>query len=133
MSPKTKLKRVNKSSNPIILNNRVSVFYRLQKGLTALPHDPPPLNPKALTHTQQNALIEYLKIYQSMLMIEIADYLKITRQTVSKRLKIVKKEVQQQLEDHGFGVWDIIFHNIMIFEKPQNRGEGMTIWSGGVL
>ena len=61
-----------------------------------------------------------------MLMIEIADYLKITRKTVSKRLKIIKKEVQQQLEDHGFGVWDIIFHNIMIFEKPQNRGEGMT-------
>ena len=131
--PKTKLKRVNKSFNPIILNNRVSVYYKMQRGLTPFPNGPSLLNPKALTHTQQNALIEYLKFYQSMLMIEIADYLKITRKTVSKRLKIIKKEVQQQLEDHGFGVWDIIFHNIMIFEKPQNRGEGMTILSGGVL
>ena len=120
------LKRVNKSSNPIILNNRISVSYKLERGLALFPNDPLPLDPKALTHTQQNSLIEYLKFYQSMLMIEIADYLKITRKTVSKRLKIIKKEVQQQLEDHGFGVWDIIFHNIMIFEKPQNRGEGMT-------
>ena len=131
--PQAKLKRFNKLSNPIILNNRVSVFYKLERGVAPFPNGPSPLNPKALTHTQQNALIEYLKFYQSMLMIEIADYLKITRKTVSKRLKIIKKEVQQQLEDHGFGVWDIIFHNIMIFEKPQNRGEGMTGLSGGVL
>jgi len=122
MSPKTKLKRVNRSSNPIMLNNRVSVYYKIQRGLALFPNDPLPLDPKALTFTQQNSLIEYLKFYQSMLMPEIADYLKITRKTVSKRLKIIKKEVQQQLEDHGFGVWDIIFHNIMIFEKPQNRG-----------
>lgn len=126
MSPKNKLKRVNRSSNPIILNNRVSVYYKLQRGLALFPNEPSPLDPKALTFTQQNSLIEYLKFYQSMLMIEIADYPKITRQTVSKRLKIIKKEVKQQLEDNGFGVWDIIFHNIMIFEKPQNRGEGMT-------
>jgi len=127
MSPKkTKLRKLNKSSNPIILNNRITVYYKLQRGLTPFHNEPSPLDPKKLTHTQQNALIEYLKFYQSMLMIEIADYLKITKQTVSKRLKIIKKEVQQQLEDHGFGVWDIIFHNIMIFEKPQNRGEGMT-------
>ena len=127
------LKRVNKSSNPIILNNRISVSYKLERGLALFPNDPLPLDPKALTFTQQNSLIEYLKFYQSMLMPEIADYLKITRQTVSKRLQVIKKEVQQQLEDHGFGVWDIIFHNIMIFEKPQNRGEGMTKLSGGVL
>ena len=126
------LKRVNKSSNPIILNNRISVSYKLERGLALFPNDPLPLDPKALTFTQQNSLIEYLKFYQSMLMPEIADYLKITRQTVSKRLQVIKKEVQQQLEDHGFGVWDIIFHNIMIFEKPQNRGEGMTKLSGGV-
>ena len=132
MSPKTMLKRVNKSSNPIILNNRISVSYKLERGLALFPNDPLPLDPKALTFTQQNSLIEYLKFYQSMLMPEIADYIKITRQTVSKRLQVIKKEVQQQLEDHGFGVWDIIFHNIMIFEKPQNRGEGMTKLSGGV-
>ena len=120
------LKKLNKLSNPIILNNRISVFYKLERGLAPFPNDPPPLNPKELTFTQQNVLREHLKFYQSMLIIEIADYLKITRQTVSKRLKIRKKEVQQQLEDNGFGVWDIIFHNIMIFEKPQNRGEGMT-------
>ena len=132
MSPKTMLKRVNKSSNPIILNNRISVSYKLERGLAPFPNDPLPLDPKALTFTQQNSLIEYLKFYQSMLMPEIADYLKITRQTVSKRLQVIKKEVQQQLEDHGFGVWDIIFHNIMIFEKPQNRGEGMTKLSVGV-
>jgi len=126
MSPKTKLKRVNKSSNPMELKKRGSTCYRLKAGLQLTQDDPLPLNPEDLTHTQQNALIEYLKFFQSMLIYEIADYLKITRQTVSKRLKIIKKEVQQQLEDHGFGVWDIIFHNIMIFEKPQNRGEGMT-------
>ena len=126
MSTNTKLKKLNKLSNPIMLNNRISVYYKLQRGLAPFPNGQSPLDPKALTHTQQNALIEYLKFYQSMLIHEIADYLKITRQTVSKRLKIIKKEVQQQLEDNGFGVWDIIVRNIMIFEKPQNRGEGMT-------
>ena len=109
MSPKTKLKKINKLSNPIILNNRVSVFYKLERGVAPFPNGPSPLNPKALTHTQQNALIEYLKFYQSMLMIEIADYIKITRQTVSKRLQVIRKEVQQQLEDNGFGVWDIVY------------------------
>ena len=109
MSPKTMLKKVNISSNPIILNNRISVYYKMQRGKATLPNDPLPLNPKTLTPKQQNALIEYLKFYQSMLMIEIADYLKITRQTVSKRLQVIKKEVQQQLEDHGFGVWDIAY------------------------
>ena len=126
MSTNTKLKKLNKLSNPIMLNNRISVYYKLQRGIAPFPDEPLPLDHKALTHTQQNALIEYLKFYQSMLIHEIADYLKITRQTVSKRLKIIKKEVQQQLEDNGFGVWDIIVRNIMIFEKPQNRGEGMT-------
>ena len=121
MSTNTKLKKLNKLSNPIMLNNRISVYYKLQSGLSSAPNDP-----KELTYTQQNMLIEHLKFYQSMLIIEIADYIKLTRQTVSKRLKIIKKEVQQQLEDNGFGVWDIIVRNIMIFEKPQNRGEGMT-------
>ena len=126
MSPKNKLHKANKLANPITLNKRISVYYKLQSGLSPVPNDPLPLDPKELTYTQQNMLIEHLKFYQSMLIIEIADYIKITRQAVSRRLKIIKKEVQQQLEDHGFGVWDIIFHNIMIFEKPQNRGEGMT-------
>ena len=44
-----------------------------------------------------------------MLIIEIADYIKITRQTVSKRLQVIRKEVQQQLGDNGFGVWDIVY------------------------
>ena len=126
MSPKAKLKRYNKLSNPITLNKRITVYYKLQSGLSLEPNDPLPLNPKTLNYTQQNMLIEHLKFYQSMLMIEIADYLKITRQTVSRRLSVIRREVKQQLEDNGFGVWDIIFHNIMIFEKPQNRGEGMT-------
>ena len=78
MSTNTKLKRVNRSSNPIILNNRLSVYYKIQRGLALFPNDPLPLDPKALTYTQQNSLIEYLKFYQSMLMIEIADYLKTT-------------------------------------------------------
>ena len=124
--PKAKLKRFNKLSNPITLNKRISVYYKLQSGLSSATNDQPPLDPKELTYTQQNMLIEHLKFYQSMLIIEIADYIKLTRQTVSKRLQAIRKEVKQQLEDSGFGVWDIIFHNIMIFEKPQNRGEGMT-------
>jgi len=132
MSPKAKLKRLNISANPITLNKRIAVYYKLQKGLSSTPYDPPPLNPKELTYSQQNMLIEHLKFYQSMLIIEIADHIKLTRQTVSKRLQIIEREVKQQLEDNGFGVWDIIFHNIMIFEKPQNRGEGMTELSGGV-
>ena len=74
MSPETKLKKLNKSSNPIMLNNRLSVYYKMQRGKATLPNDPLPLNPKTLTYTQQNSLIEYLKFYQSMLMIEIADY-----------------------------------------------------------
>ena len=74
MSPKkTELKRVNKSSNPIILNNRITVYYKLQRGLTPFSNNPSPLNPKDLTHTQQNILIKYLKFYQSMLIYEIAD------------------------------------------------------------
>ena len=109
MSTNTKLKKLNKLSNPIILNKRVAVYYRIQRGLTPFPDDPKPLNPKELTYTQQNSLIEYLKFYQSMLIIEIADYIKITRQTVSKRLQVIRKEVQQQLEDNGFGVWDIVY------------------------
>ena len=86
MSPKTKLKKLNKLSNPIMLNKRITVYYKLQSGLSLEPNDPKPLNPKELTYTQQNSLIEYLKFYQSMLIIEIADYIKITRQTVPKRL-----------------------------------------------
>jgi len=123
MSPKAKLKRVNKSSNPITLNKRITVYYRLQSGLSSFPNDLRPLDPKELTYTQQNLLIKHLKFYQSMLIIEIAEYIKLTRQAVSKRLQIIRKGVKQQLEDNGFGVWDIIFHNIMIFEKPQNGGE----------
>ena len=80
MSTNTKLKKLNKLSNPIILNKRIAVYYRIQRGLTPFPDDPKPLNPKELTYTQQNSLIEYLKFYQSMLIIEIADYIKITRQ-----------------------------------------------------
>ena len=126
MSTNTKLKRYKKLSNPITLNKRITVYYKLQSGLSLEPNDPTPFNPKDLTYTQQNLLIEHLTFYQSMLIIEIAEYIKLTRQTVSRRLSVIRKEVKQQLEDHGFGVWDIIFHNIMIFEKPQNRGEGMT-------
>ena len=86
MSPKTKLKKLNKLSNPIMLNKRITVYYKLQSGLSLEPNDLSPLNPKDLTYTQQNMLIEHLKFYQSMLTIEIADYIKITRQTVPKRL-----------------------------------------------
>ena len=88
MSTNTKLKKLNKLSNPIMLNNRISVYYKLQRGIAPFPDEPSPLDPKALTHTQQNVLIEYLKFYQSMLIHEIADYLKITRQTVSKGIEI---------------------------------------------
>ena len=38
MSPKNKLKKINKLSNPIILNNRVSVFYKLERGVAPFPN-----------------------------------------------------------------------------------------------
>jgi len=88
MSTNTKLKKLNKLSNPIMLNNRISVFYKLERGVTPYPNEPSPLDPKKLTRSQQNVLIEHLRFYQSMLIFEIADYLKLARQTVSKRCTI---------------------------------------------
>jgi len=109
MSPKSLLKKTNKLYNPLVLKRRLDTYYAMQEGIEIKPNVPLPLNPKDLTNSQQNIVIEHLKFNEAMLIIEIADYIQLTRQTVSSRLKIIRKENKQILEDQGFGVMDIIY------------------------
>jgi len=109
MSPKSLLKKTNNLYNPLDLKRRIDVYYDMQEGIEIKPNVPLLLNPKDLSHTQQNILIEHLKFNEAMLIIEIADYIKLTRQTVASRLKIINKESRQQLEDIGLSLWGVVY------------------------
>ncbi len=62
------------------------------KQLTA--NAPEPLDPKDLTRTQQNLVIEYLKYCEALSNVEISDFLKIHRITVAKRLDEVDEQTR---------------------------------------
>jgi len=82
MSPKSLLKKTNNLYNPLDLKRRIDIYYAMQEGIEIKPNVPLLLNPKDLSHIQQNILIEHLKFNEAMLIIEIADYIKLTRQTL---------------------------------------------------
>jgi len=126
MSPKSLLKKTNNLYNPLDLKRRIDIYYDMQEGIEIKPNVPLPLNPKDLSHTQQNILIEHLKFNEAMLIIEIADYIKLTRQTVASRLKIINKESRPQLEDIGLSLWGVVYDlkRDVEFVKQKARNAG---------
>jgi len=121
-----KSKKTSKSYsfyNPLNLTKRIDTFNAMQQGKEIKPNTPLALDPKTLTHSQQNLVIEFKKYSEALSNVEIADYLKLHRETIANRLKDIDKENIQELENNGFSVWEVIYklERACEFVKRQSR------------
>lgn len=109
---KRKPKKTSKSYsfyNPLNLIERINTFNDMRQEKQLPPNATLPLNPKDLTRTQQNLVIEFKKYSESLSNVEIALYLGLHRGTIGSRLKIIDEEHRQELEDNGLSVWEVVY------------------------
>jgi len=121
-----KSKKTDKSYsfyNPLNLIKRINTFNDMKQGKQLTPNTIELLDPKDLTRTQQNLVIEYQKYSEALSNVEIADYLKLHRETIANRLKAIDKEHREALESNGFSVWEVIYklERACEFVKRQSR------------
>ena len=103
-----KLKKIDKIHSPVDLRTRIGLWHDMVKGKPVHPNALEPLVPSGLTRVQQIQLIEYLKYCEALSNVEISDFLKIHRITVSKRLNEINEQFTMELENKGFTVWQIV-------------------------
>ena len=118
-----KSKKIDKIHSPVDLHSRIEVWHDMDKGRPVHPNAPEPLEPSELTRVQQIQLIEYLKFCKALSNREIADFLKIHRITVAKRLDELEEQQALELQEKGFNVWGVIHRLKMTVEyvKKQAR------------
>jgi len=126
---KKKSKKTDKSYsfyNPLNLTKRIDTFNAMQQGEEIKPNAPLALDPKTLTHKQQNLIIEFKKYSESLSSTEIALYLGLHRGTIGSRLKIIDEEHRQELEDNGLSVWEVVYQLKRACEYVKQRARVMN-------
>jgi len=108
MKRRLKTRKIPKVYSPLDLHKRIDVWHDNEKGNAVSPTAPEPLSPFDLTRTQQNLLIDYLKYSEAFTNTELADYLKIDKKTVARRLRELDEQQALELQEKGFNVWGVI-------------------------
>jgi len=124
-----KSKKTSKSYsfyNPLHLIKRIDTFNAMQQGEEIKPNAPLALDPKTLTHSQQNLIVEFKKYSESLSNTEIALYLGLHRETIGSRLKIIDEEHRQELENNGLSVWEVIYQLKRACEYVKQRARVMN-------
>jgi len=103
-----KSKKIDKILSPVDLHKRIDIWHDMEKGKPVHPNALEPLEPSELTRVQQIQLIEYLKYCEALSNTEIADFLKIHRVTVGRRLDELDERQALELQEKGFNVWRVI-------------------------
>jgi len=123
MKRRLKTRKIPKVYSPIELYERIKVYKNIQEGNVVSPTAPEPLSPFGLTRIQQNLLIDFLKYSEAFTNTELADYLKIDKKTVARRLIEINEVQALELQEKGFNVWGVIHRLKMTVEyvKKQAR------------
>jgi len=122
-----KSKKIDKIHSPVDFQKRIEIWHDMEKGKPVHPNSPEPLEPSELSRVELIHLIEYLKYCEGLFDTEIADFLKMHRVTVSKRLAEIDEQQTLELEEKGFSTWDIaqkvIAHTDYVMRKARDKGD----------
>ena len=108
MKRRLKTRKIPKVYSSTDLHKRIDVWHDNEKGNAVSPTAPEPLSPFDLTRAQQNLLIYHLKYSEAFTNTELADFLKIDKKTVARRLRELDEQQALELQEKGFNVWGVI-------------------------
>ena len=110
--------------------NVIDVAVRIQPNYTDNSKDQsrPPLDPKELSDTLKDAVIEYLKYHEGLLNIEIAHVMKIHPSTVIRKLSGIAERRALELHKRGYNIWTVVEKIEATCELVQRKARDNNDW-----